>query len=270
MSIRSAGRPQPRFVAAQQSALQNFLKVEFARANFRRHAHVISSPLNREGEQGMEELIIIDQAVSAGVQNIVEGIALGEQINWCRSDRATYGQGVDRIFPVTPDSIEVHQFTHTVYENTRGDDPKASAVFPAILPIITAIPYTIKQMIRIKMNLCVHAQTDNPNAHGMPHVDFTRNKEPFVSAIYYVNDSSGDTIIFNERFGHKGALSVKARITPRKGRLIVFDGALLHAGNTPRDNRPRININFGAFIYEGAQTLRADNAAACKPVGAAG
>ena len=42
---------------------------------------------------------------------------------------------------------------------------------------------TIKQLIRIKMNLCVHAQLDNPEAHGMPHVDFTEIKEPLMTAI---------------------------------------------------------------------------------------
>jgi hypothetical protein len=36
---------------------------------------------------------------------------------------------------------------------------------------------------------------------------------------------------------------------------LVFDGGLLHAGNTPRTNAPRININIDAFVYEGAQTL---------------
>jgi ectoine hydroxylase-related dioxygenase (phytanoyl-CoA dioxygenase family) len=44
-------------------------------------------------------------------------------------------------------------------------------------------------------------------------------------------------------------------VAPKKGRLLVFDGALLHAGNTPRTNAPRININFDAFVYEGAQPL---------------
>ena len=124
--------------------------------------------------------------------------------------------------------------------------------------MITAIPYTIKQIIRIKMNLCVYAQTDNPNAHGMPHVDFTnvtKKAEQLISAVYYVNDSTGDTIIFDQRFGQSAPLTVKTRVPPKKGRLVVFDGGLLHAGNTPETNAPRININFNAFVYEGAQVL---------------
>lgn len=205
----------------------------------------------------IQDLLVIDHAVPGSVQGMLANIALSDKINWFRSPGATYGAGAQRIFPVTPDALDVQQFTHTVYENTQGSEPKASMLFPALLPVITAIPYTIKQMIRIKMNLCIYAKTDNPDAHGMPHVDFTEIKEPLLSAIYYVNDSTGDTLIFDQKYGHKGPLTVKSRITPKKGRLVVFDGRLLHAGNTPRTNDPRVNINFGAFVYEGAQTQQA-------------
>lgn len=117
----------------------------------------------------MKDVIIIDQAVPSSVQDMIENVALGEKINWFRQKRATYPEGASQIFPVTPDSLDVQQFTHMIME----DKQPASHLFPVILPVITAIPYTIKQMIRIKMNLCVYARTDNPNAHGMPHVDLT-------------------------------------------------------------------------------------------------
>ena len=145
----------------------------------------------------MEDLIIIDQAVPTSVQNLLENVALGDKIHWFRNVGATYNEGTRQIFPVTPDSLDVQQFTHTIYENTQGVEPRASQLFPVILPVITAIPCTIKQMIRIKMNLCVYAHRENANAHGMPHVDFTEIKEPLISAIYYVNDSTGDTLIFD-------------------------------------------------------------------------
>ena len=199
----------------------------------------------------MKDVMIIDQAVPISIQNMLEEIALGGKITWLRNKRATYDEGAPMIFPVTPDSLEVQQFGHTIYE----DKQPVSPLFPTILPVITAIPYTIKQLIRIKMNLCIYAQTDNPNSHGMPHVDFTKITEPLISAIYCVNDSTGDTLIFDQRFGQSAPLTVKTRVTPKKGRLIVFDGALFHAGNTPKTNAPRININFNAFVYEGAQTL---------------
>ena len=197
----------------------------------------------------IKDVTIIEEAVPPSIQGLVENIALGNKISWNRQKGSTYDEGIATVFPVTPESVEVHMFTHLVYE----DKQPVSQLFTAVLPIITAIPYTIKQLVRIKLNLGVYASTNIADPHGMPHVDFTRIPEPLLSAIYYVNDSSGDTVIFNEKFGHKGPLTVKTRVAPKKGRLVVFDGALLHAGNTPRDNEPRVVINFDAFVYEGAK-----------------
>jgi hypothetical protein len=197
----------------------------------------------------MQDVTILDHAVPTSVQDTLEKIALGDQIPWLRHDRATYLAGSPMIFPVTADAVDAQQFVHEIFQEGQP----VSKLFSVILPVITAIPCTIKQMIRIKMNLCIYAHTDNPDAHGMPHVDYKETTEKLLSAIYYVNDSTGDTLIFNQRFGQGPPLSVKTRVTPKKGRLLVFDGRLLHAGNTPRTNAPRININFNAFGYEGAR-----------------
>jgi len=200
----------------------------------------------------MKDVIIIDKAVPNGIQESLEKIALGNAIPWNRHGRATYNEGQASRFPVTPESYDAPQFTHSIYEINQP----VSQLFHAILPVITAIPYTIRQLIRIKMNLGLYVKLDKVDAHGMPHVDFTEISEPLMSAIYYVNESSGDTVIFDQKYGHRGPLTVKARVAPRRGRLVVFDGALLHAGNTPRDNTPRVNINFNAFVYEGPNPLR--------------
>ncbi|MCC7546400.1 MAG: 2OG-Fe(II) oxygenase [Burkholderiales bacterium] len=199
----------------------------------------------------MQDVIVIDQAVPKVIQDMLENVALGDKIPWMRNGGATYGDNAAKIFPTTASAVDAQQFTHLVFDSKQP----VSQLFPVLLPVLTAIPYTIKQLIRIKMNLGVYADLANPDAHGMPHVDFTEIKEPLMTAIYYVNDATGDTILFDQRFGHKGALTVRTRIAPKKGRLVVFDGGLLHAGNTPRTNRPRVNINFNAFVYEGAQTL---------------
>ncbi len=199
----------------------------------------------------MKDVIIIDHAVPTNIQDSLKSIALGEKVTWYRQNRATYNENTPQIFPVTPDSHDAQQFTHSIYELTQPSSP----LFATLVPVISAIPYTIKQLIRIKMNLCVYSHTDKPNSHGMPHVDFTEISEPLVTAIYYVNDSTGDTVIFDQRYGQKAPLTIKTRVTPKKGRLVVFDGSLLHAGNTPKNNAPRVNINFNAFIHEGAKVL---------------
>ena len=56
----------------------------------------------------------------------------------------------------------------------------------------------------------------------------------------YLNDSDGDTIIFDENF------KIKKRITPKKNRVVIFDGITYHTGCHPCKNDKRIvlNVNF--------------------------
>jgi hypothetical protein len=75
--------------------------------------------------------------------------------------------------------------------------------------------------------------------------------------IYYVNDSDGDTVIFEQTKDDYPTLARStvcyhqelsmfkehARIPPKKGRIVMFDGARYHCGTQPRTNH-RCIINF--------------------------
>lgn len=89
---------------------------------------------------------------------------------------------------------------------------------------------------RIKANLQTKIQNNNVDAYNTPHVD--GDIDHWV-ALYYVNNSDGDTTIFDSC-----DLTVKQKISPKQGRVVIFDGALLHAGMHPRNTDYRIVINF--------------------------
>ena len=82
-----------------------------------------------------------------------------------------------------------------------------------------------------------------------PHCDM--NKGGFT-AIYYVNDSDGDTLIFNEKtmdpFLNGEELSIKKRIKNKKGRFVMFNQDYLHTGMFPIKSDYRIVINFNFKI----------------------
>ena len=77
-----------------------------------------------------------------------------------------------------------------------------------------------------------------------PHVDL---QQEHLVALYYVCDSDGDTIIYNER--HEPAdkvYTVKQRVTPKQGRMVLFDGSLYHTAEQPKRNvRCVVNYNLG-------------------------
>ena len=76
-----------------------------------------------------------------------------------------------------------------------------------------------------------------------PHIDIY-NKEHLV-VLYYVCDSDGDTIIYNER-EELETYTIKQKVTPKQGRMVLFDGSLYHTAEQPLNNvRCVVNYNLG-------------------------
>jgi hypothetical protein len=101
----------------------------------------------------------------------------------------------------------------------------------------------IKKILRIKANIL--NKTDKQNHIHPPHVDMTI---PHLVLLYYVNDSDGDTVIFNQKYSFQEdpVLTVNKTIAPKAGAAIVFDGLTYHSSSSPQYTEERIvlNINF--------------------------
>ena len=76
-----------------------------------------------------------------------------------------------------------------------------------------------------------------------PHIDLDNRKH--LVALYYVCDSDGDTVIYNERKESK-SYTIKQKVTPNQGRMVLFDGSLYHTAEQPLNNvRCIVNYNLG-------------------------
>ena len=79
-----------------------------------------------------------------------------------------------------------------------------------------------------------------------PHVDFS---DEHKTMLYYVNDSDGDTIFYNENYKtikNSKSFSVDQKVNPVMGRAVLFDGLKFHSSSPPflNDRRVVININY--------------------------
>ena len=59
-----------------------------------------------------------------------------------------------------------------------------------------------------------------------PHIDLDEGERHIV-VLYYVKDSDGDTIIYNERT-ESDTYTIKQKVTPKQGRVVIFDGGQYH------------------------------------------
>jgi len=82
-----------------------------------------------------------------------------------------------------------------------------------------------------------------------PHID---KRFPHMVFLYYVLDSDGDTIIYENKFNKDNKesqppkdLKLLVRFKPKQGTVVIFDGAHYHTAEQPRHNtRCIININI--------------------------
>jgi hypothetical protein len=106
----------------------------------------------------------------------------------------------------------------------------------------------VGNIIRIKANLLVNQEGPKlqpPHVDGMRMVDDKYICMGKKSLIYYVNNSDGDTILYNERFTGEpvGRVTEQMRVKPKKGRAVIFDSNQIHSGTAPTNKAYRVVIN---------------------------
>jgi hypothetical protein len=97
--------------------------------------------------------------------------------------------------------------------------------------------YGKKKVWRCKLNLNYQHPSGGDDKYYIPHLDQSQDFQ-HTTMIYYVNDSDGDTILFDD-YG-----TILQRIQPKKGRLVFWNDNIMHAGQIPQKNELRCVINF--------------------------
>lgn len=103
---------------------------------------------------------------------------------------------------------------------------------------------------RVKLNATPWSENGN---HLYPHVDKDYNTQPHLIFLYYINDSDGDTVLFDQKYtGDKigpESLTVMKRVTPKRGSAFIVSGEHFHAISPPTKNSMRCVINANLDLY---------------------
>lgn len=144
------------------------------------------------------------------------------------------------------------QLTHTFVRQGEVVSNSWASLAPIAQYLIMREDLGDLDIYKVKLNITV-PNHNYPKEHHYPaHVDL-QNEDLIPSngytAIYYVNDSDGDTIFFEDRTDPNADLKEISRVTPKKGRVVLFDTKVLHAGQAPINTQTRIVLNMN-FLHK--------------------
>ena len=101
---------------------------------------------------------------------------------------------------------------------------------------------------RIKTNLKTIIPSSKKESYNTPHIDLESDSplDLYFTLIYYINDSDGDTLIYNEKYNGTPIekFTVNKRVSPKKGLSILFPYNTFHSGSHPTTTDARIVINY--------------------------
>ena len=187
------------------------------------------------------EILEIEDFLPTSYANIIEDmICKSGEFLW-QYNASTNDPSAPEILSKSAKSYDSDQFVHAFFEESARRSAFFDIVFPMFYFLEAKTGLQLGAVERMKANLLVQKQID-PDTYNTPHVDIP--SPPMKSLLYYVKDSDGDTFIFNETHADKKPLTIRKRVSPKKGKAILFDSNTWHASSNPRENRTRVVTNF--------------------------
>lgn len=182
---------------------------------------------------------IYDDIVPLKLQNAIKDSLFSHRFPWHYLHDNTYAENP------TPDSRPC--FTHWYYEDYKPTSLASKLVIDLADVISKHIkfgPYSIIQA-RSFMQLFLNLTKEELESEDSLHIDLDY---PHTVFLYYVVDATGDTVLSNynkyDYNAHPKDYKIIKRVTPKQGRVLVFDGDIWHAAYQPYTRQSRCIVNI--------------------------
>lgn len=192
----------------------------------------------------MDDVIVLDDIVTPTYQFHLNDMTRDYSFDWhfgpsnIHENKTAYPE----IF-LDDNTIDSYQHTHLFYHDVvDGVDKHFNFVRPLVYALQDKFGLNKSELYRMKANMLVNNRKFSKGKYNPAHVDGSYSH---MVVVYYVNDSDGDTVIFNETLGSNFTkLTEKQRISPKMGRAVLFPGKYFHASSNPIDNDTRTVFNL--------------------------
>lgn len=185
----------------------------------------------------LNEIYIIDDVIPPDHQNYLLNLYSSSNIDWQFQKDITYHAShdsfnkIDRFNP---------GFSNLIQSLGNFSSPLYHTVAPIIYATTDKLNINILQILKCRAFLQFPISNQS-NSINNPHIDAELKH---IVILYYLNDSDGETIIYNETT-ESNEYTIKDTVKPQKGRCVIFNGKYYHSSSKPTTNiRATININI--------------------------
>lgn len=191
----------------------------------------------------INDIVVIDNVVSKTYQDMIENsIMLDLNFPWFFNPSIT---------TTNPDLMfeDSFGFSHLFYSNQLNSMKHISQfLVPLVYEACGAISFNVSEICMGRVFMTVPIK-NKKSPRNMFHTDLPG--EDHLVCLYYVNDSTGPTVITKLKDSditqdEINALSdppISRLIEPKKGRAVLFNGSLYHSSTDPEFGR-RCVVNF--------------------------
>jgi len=166
---------------------------------------------------------VIDDFLDSSQFELIYDSMMGNEFPWYFYSYVDYADD-DYRFIDDPDN---YQFAHKFYDSTIGKESH-SYLLPTLAPIIEKID--CKKLLRVKSNL--NTKTSKHIKRDF-HIDSDITWNKHKTSILYINTNNGWT-----------EFKDGSKVNCVSNRMVIFDGAMKHAGVTCTVEKRKVLINF--------------------------
>ena len=194
----------------------------------------------------------IENIVTEKVAERAARIFLRDEFGWFYNSSTSKFVPGNKTVLMDDNTKESIQFTHKLYTEGSFDSEHVEFVMKIMKGLEEKEGIVCTNMLRAKCNLLPQDPSYGTDSYHPPHVDLVNPTDNNYSLVYYVNDSDGDTILFNEQFGDEfDNVTIAHRQTPKQGCALLFKSGTYHASTSPMIAKSRVVINI---VFEADET----------------
>lgn len=191
----------------------------------------------------IDKIYIFEDVISKEKQDILENYFSKNKLGWKHINNTDYLESYMPQNVITPDRITDSNIHSIISEIEKT--------------ALLKIGLNFQTNYRYKVNLLKSEEfSSQRNSKDSIHID---RYYPHIAMVYYINDTDGDTRFFklngdsSDKFiqylnnKEYDRFTEFKSVTPKKGKIIIFDGLIPHASTYPQ-TKDRYIINFNTVV----------------------